>query len=166
MLRILAVAAIAAFAVSTQYAPAYAADSCATVANSVVKDAVEDVLGKAVKDNPELKKLSQKELVKRSGNVLLTAERPGIQAYGFMMLMWYGDQADRDKVAKTAAALQTEQQRAHFYFVLGLNQIRSKTPKVAAEGRDYIRQIRDTGHVTFVNDAMWKSLIDDCQLSQ
>lgn len=143
-----------------------AAESCGTVANSVVKQAVEDVLNSVIKDHPDLKKLTQQELVKKAGNILLEAPKPDIQAYGFMMLLWYGDKEDRDKVAKTAANLETEEQRAHFYFVMGLYQIRSKTSDVAAQGRDYIRQMRDSGHVTFVNDAMWSALIDECQFSQ
>jgi hypothetical protein len=161
-----AIAAIFLAAAVTASAPVRAAETCSTVANTVVKQAVEDVLNKVIKDHPDLTKLTQKELVKKAGTILLQAPKPDIQAYGYMMLLWYGDQGDRDQVAQTAAKLETEAQRAHFYFVMGLYQIRAEKPDVAKQGRDYIRQMRDSGHVTFVNDAMWTSLIDECQLSQ
>lgn len=146
--------------------PARAAETCSAVANAVVKQGVEDVLNKVIKDHPELTKMTQKELVRKAGHILLEAPRPDIQAYGYMMLLWYGDETDRKKVAQTVADLETEAQRAHFYFVMGLYQIRAEKPDVAAQGRDYIRQMRDSGHVTFVNDAMWAALIDECELTQ
>lgn len=132
----------------------------------VVKDAVEDILKQVLNDHPNLKDLSQEELVATAGDKLLAAERPDFKAYGYMMLLWYGDEAARQTVADSAATLQTPEERAHFYFVMGLGKIRSDNPEVASQGRDYIRQMRDSGHVTFVNDALWDQLITDCQISE
>lgn len=142
------------------------AETCQALANFVVKDAVEDILKQVLSDHPNLKDLSQEELVATAGDKLLAAERPDFKAYGYMMLLWYGDEAARQTVADSAAALQTPEERAHFYFVMGLGKIRSDNPEVASQGRDYIRQMRDSGHVTFVNDALWDQLITDCHISE
>lgn len=159
--------ALALVLTSTSHAPADAADtSCRTVADQMVKTAVEGILRDVVKADASLKKLDQKALVKVAGNKLMAAPRPDQKAYGYMTLLWYGDAAARQKVAEAAAALQTQKERAHFYFVMGLYQIGSKTPKLAKEGRDTIKQIHNSGHVTFVNNAMWRLLKSDCQISE
>lgn len=147
--------------------PANATDtSCRTVADQMVKSAVEDILRDVVKTDASLKKLDQKTLVKVAGNKLMAAKRPDQKAHGYMTLLWYGDAAARQQVAEAAAALQTQKERAHFYFVMGLYQIGSKTPKLAKEGRGTIKQIHNTGHVTFVNDAIWRLLKSDCKISE
>jgi hypothetical protein len=123
-----------------------------------------DVLSDAVKTNPKLKDMDGNELASEAGKIFLTAERPNFKAYGYMMLLWYGGAEGRDLVTKVGSGLETEEDRAHFYFVLGLFQLRAKEAKVAATGRDYIRQMRDSGKVTFVPDAMWDQLISECRL--
>lgn len=161
------VVALALFLAPTDQGAANAADtSCRTVADQMVKTAVENILRDVVKADASLKKLDQKTLVKVAGNKLMTAERADHKAYGYMTLLWYGDAAARQKVAEAAAALQTQEERAHFYFVMGLYQIGSKTPKRAKEGRGTIKQIHNTGHVTFVNDAIWRLLKTDCQINE
>lgn len=158
---------LALFLVPADPGPANAADtSCRTVADQMVKSAVGNILRDVVKADASLKKLDQKTLVKVAGNKLMAAERPDQKAYGYMTLLWYGDAAARQQVAEAAAALQTQKERAHFYFVMGLYQIGSKTPKLAKEGRDTIKQIHNTGHVAFVNNAMWRLLKSDCQISE
>ncbi len=147
--------------------PANAADtSCRAVADRMVKTAVEDILRDAMKADVSLKKLDRKTLVKIAGKQLMAAEPAHLKAHGYMTLLWYGDAGAQQKVAEAAAALQTQKERAHFYFVMGLYQIGSKTPNLAKEGRDTIKQIHNSGHVTFVNDAMWRLLKTDCQISK
>lgn len=148
-------------------APAIAADiSCRAVADRMVKTAVEDVLSDAMKTDASLKKLDRKSLIEVAGKQLMAAERARLKAHGYMTLLWYGDAAAQQKVAEAAAALQTQKERAHFYFVMGLYQIGSNTPKLAKEGRDTIKQIYNSGHVAFVDNAMWRLLKSDCQISE
>jgi hypothetical protein len=148
-------------------APAHAqAASCQEYVNKIVKDNVEGILNSVLEQRPELKTLSQKELVKTAGEQLITADEAKLRVHGYMMLMWYGDEPARQKLAEHAGVLETEADRANFYFVMGLNLLRSKTPKTAAQGRDYIKQMKGTGHVTFVNDVMWTNLIEDCEIAK
>lgn len=157
-------------AASAWAAPAHAqsaeaaAPTCKDFANEIVQRATTGVLKDAVEENPELKKLTDEQLVLTAGPIFLKAERPDFKSYGYMMLLWYGGQKGRDLVAQMAPKLETEADRAHYYFVLGMHQIRSNKPDIAATGRDYIRQMRDSGKVEFVNDAMWTGLIDECRL--
>lgn len=147
-------------------APAHAqeAQTCQAVANEIVKSATASVLKDAVDQIPELQTLSDEALVLKAGPIFLRAERPDFKAYGYMMLLWYGGETGRALVVDIAPKLTTEADRAHYYFVLGLYKLRSQTPDVAATGRDYIRQMRDSGKIDFVNDAMWDALIKDCRM--
>ena len=158
--RILAGVAAAALSV----VPAAAAPACKDVANGIVQTATRDVLKDAVANSPALQNLSEKELVLTAGQQFLTAERADFKAYGYMMLLWYGGQEGRELVKNIGPKLDTEEDRAHYYFVLGLHQLRAAKSETAATGRDYIRQMRDSGKVTFVPDEMWRQLIDDCSL--
>jgi hypothetical protein len=158
--RSIGLAMAAFFAASTAIADD---TTCSALADSIVDTATRDVLTTAVKENPQLKKLEGNDLASAAGKLFLTAERPDFKAYGYMMLLWYGGKDGRDLVSEVGAQLQTEEDRAHFYFVLGLFQLRSTDAKIAATGRDYVRQMRDSGKVTFVNDAMWDQLAK-CQL--
>jgi hypothetical protein len=156
---------IVAFVVAAISAvPALAAPACKEIVNGIVQTATRDVLKDAVANSPELQKLSEQELVLTAGKTFLTAERPDFKAYGYMMLLWYGGKQGQELFTNVAPTLDTEVDRAHYYFVLGLYQMRAATPKVAATGRDYVRQMRDSGKVTFVPDDMWRQLIDDCSL--
>lgn len=138
--------------------------TCRDLADVIVQQATTDVLADAVKKNPSLKELDEGELAKVAGKTFLGAERPDFKAYGFMMLLWYGGDEGRSIAAQGAADLQTEEERAHFFFVQGLFQLRSPKAGSAAQGRDVVRQVRDSGKVTFVEDAMWDQLINQCQL--
>ena len=145
-------------------ATAQETQTCQDLANAIVKQATTDVLRDAVNDSPALQKLSDEELVLKAGKIFLGAERPDFKAYGYMMLLWYGGKTGRDLVTEIGPKLATEDDRAHYYFVLGLYQLQSKKPDVATTGRDYIRQMRDSGKVKFVNDDMWTALIEECRL--
>ncbi len=138
--------------------------TCSDVTNAIVQQATRDVLSDALKTNPALKKLSSEQLAKVAGEKFLSADRPDFKAYGFMMLLWYGGKEGRDLVANASEKLATEEERAHLFFVMGMFQLRSPNPKSASAGRNLIRQIRDSGKVTFVNDAMWDQLIKECRL--
>ena len=140
------------------------APACKDLANEIVHTATSDVLKDAVSKSPTLQKLSDEELVLAAGKTFLTAERPDFKAYGYMMLLWYGGQPGRDMVANIGPKLESEEDRAHYYFVLGLHQMRSAKQETAATGRDYIRQMRDSGKVGFVTDTMWDQLIEQCRL--
>ena len=137
--------------------------ACAALADTIVETATRDVLRDAVEANPELKELDGNELASGAGRIFLTADRPDFKAYGYMMLLWYGGKDGRDLVAQAGPELQTEEDRAHYYFVLGLFQLRSKDAATAATGRDYIRQMRDSGKVTFVSEAVWDQLDQQVQ---
>ena len=160
-LNVLALALSASFVASPALAEQIA---CSDLANAIVENAAKDVLGEAVKSNPDLQKLSGHALAMAAGRQFLTAERPDFKAYGYMLLLWYGGEEGRDLVAKVGPELTTEEDRAHLYFVMGLAQLRAQNAKTAATGRDYIRQMRDSGKVTFVTDEMWDLLIDKCRL--
>ncbi|MGD9868773.1 MAG: hypothetical protein AB7U38_12310 [Hyphomicrobiales bacterium] len=140
------------------------AQTCQQYVNTAVKDNVESVLNAVLKDRPDLRDLTQEQLVKTAGEQLITADDAKLRVHGYMMLMWYGDEESRKKLAEHAAALETEAGRANFYFVMGMNLLRSKKPDASTQGRDYIRQMRETGHVTSVNDVMWDNLIEGCTL--
>jgi hypothetical protein len=157
-------AAAVLICISLSASPAFAQDACCDVTNAIVQQATRDVLSEALKTNPALKTLSSEELAKVAGKTFLGADRPDFKAYGYMMLLWYGGKEGRDMVANASGTLATEEERAHLYFVMGLFQLRSSNPKTASTGRDYIRQMRDSGKVTFVNDAMWDQLIKGCRL--
>jgi len=138
--------------------------TCQDLANEIVKSATTGVLKDAVEAKPELKQLSDEELVLKAGRIFLAAERPDFKAYGYMMLLWFGGKTGRELVVNIAPKLNTEADRAHYYFVLGLYQLRSSEPEVAAKGRDYVRQMRDSGKVEFVEDGTWDDLITGCRL--
>lgn len=138
--------------------------SCRDLADSLARQATREVLADAIEANPSLKELSEEELAKKAGRIFLSADRPDFKAYGFIMLLWFGGEEGRSIAAQGAAELETEDDRAHFYFVQGMYQLRASDLKLANTGRDYIRQMRDTGKVTFVSDAMWDQLINQCRL--
>lgn len=137
---------------------------CRELADSLARQATREVLADAVEADPSLKHLSEEELAKKAGRIFLSAERPDFKAYGFIMLLWFGGEEGRGIAAQGAADLETEDDRAHFYFVQGMYQLRASSSELASTGRDYIRQIRDTGKVTFVSDDMWDQLINRCRL--
>ncbi|CFX47358.1 exported protein of unknown function [Candidatus Filomicrobium marinum] len=143
---------------------AQAAPTCKAVANDIVIGTTRDILQQVVEENPSLKSLSESDLVKKAGKQFLTAERPDFQAHGYMMLLWFAGEEGRTLVKDIGPKLTTEEQRAHYYFVLGLHQIRADGATTAATGRDYIRQMRDSGKVSFVGDDMWTLLIETCTL--
>lgn len=157
-------AAIFLFMIPVFMSAAQAAPTCKAAANDIVTGTTRDILEKVVDENPDLKSLGESELVKVAGTKLLTAERADFQAYGYMMLLWFGGKEGRAQVTEVAPTLKTEEQRAHYYFVLGLHQIRADGAKTALTGRDYIRQMRDSGKVAFVGDDMWSLLIETCTL--
>jgi hypothetical protein len=158
----------AAFALTVILSSASAAlaqdNTCRDVTDAIVQQTTRDVLSDALKSNPDLKKLSSEQLAKVGGKTFLAADRPDFKAYGFMMLLWYGGKEGRDMVANASEKLTTEEDRAHLFFVMGMFQLRSPNPKSASAGRNLIRQIRDSGKVTFAPDAMWDQLIKDCRL--
>ncbi len=142
-----------------------AAETCRTVAHRAVSEAVEGILADVLKSNPELKAMDRQALLKTAADKLMTADRPDFKAYGYMIRLFYdGDEAARKQVAEAAAALKTEAERAHLFFVLGLNLIRAKTQKAALQGRDFLKQIRASGHVNFVSDGLWEEL-ESCEIA-
>lgn len=157
-------AALALTFILSSASASLAQDACRNVTDAIVQQTTRDVLSDALKSNPDLKKLSSEQLAKVAGKTFLTADRPDFKAYGYMMLLWYGGKEGRDMVANASEKLDTEEERAHLFFVMGMFQLRSPNPKSASAGRNLIRQLRDTGKVTFVNDAMWDQLIKDCRL--
>ena len=143
-----------------------AAATCKDFADSVVRHAVQDVLDKVKSDNAELQKLSEQELVNLAGAKLIEAPKPDIRAYGYMMLLWYGEGEARQKVAQAAARQQSMEHQAHYHFVMALLEVGSSSAQVAQRGRDHLREIRESGYVTFVNDEMWDQLIEECQIAE
>ncbi len=161
------VVTLALFLAGIAPTPAITADtSCRAVADRMVKAAVEDALQEVMKADDSLKRLDRRTLIEVAGKQLMAAKRADLKAHGYMTLLWYGDAAARQMVAEAAAALQTQRERAHFYFVMGLYQIGSKTLKLAQEGRDTIKQVHSSNLVTFVNEATWRLLKTDCQMSK
>lgn len=158
--------AVAALMCGALLAPAAAeeAPTCKDLTNEIVKSATTGVLKDAVEAKPELRQLTDEELVLKAGRIFLAAERPDFKAYGYMMLLWYGGKTGRELVVNIAPKLDTEADRAHYYFVLGMYQLRSTDPEVAAKGRDYVRQMRDSGKVQFVENGTWDDLITGCRL--
>lgn len=140
--------------------------TCEAFANGVVREAVEDVLDKLKDSDPGLKKLGQQELINLAGAKLVEADKPDIKAYGYMMLLWYGEGEARRKIAETGAKLEGMKDRAHYHFVLALMEISSKSPQIASRGRGNLRELRESGHVAFVDDAMWDRLVEDCEIAE
>jgi hypothetical protein len=165
MFRRVISAAIIAMAVAGG-SQAAAAATCKEFADSVVRHAVQDVLDKVKADNAELQKLSEQELVNLAGLKLIEASKPDIRAYGYMMLLWYGEGEARQKVVQASVNLQSMVDKAHYHFVMALLEIGSGSPQVAQRGRDHLREIRGSGYVTFVNDEMWDQLIDKCRIAE
>lgn len=165
MFRRVISAAVIAMAVAGGSRVASAA-TCKEFADSVVRQAVQDVLNKVKTDNAELQKLSQQELVNLAGTKLIEAPKPDIRAYGYMMLLWYGEGEARQKVVQSGAKLQSMEDQAHYHFVMALLEIGSQSPQVAQRGRDHLREIRESGYVTFVNDEMWDQLTDKCRIAE
>ncbi|MGE3987454.1 hypothetical protein [Pseudorhodoplanes sp.] len=138
--------------------------TCRDLVDGIVRQATSDVLSDAAKARPSMKELGSEQLARLAGKQFLGADRADFKAYGYMMLLWYGGKEGRDIAASHSASLSTEEDRAHFYFVLGLFQLRSANIKTANTGRDYIRQVRASGKVTFVKDEMWNELETGCRL--
>lgn len=146
-------------------APALAAP-CQTEVDGIVKTTTTDLLQQAIADHPELAELEEKELVLRSGQTLLSAPRGDFKAYGWMMLLWYGGEEGRNLVVESGPKLETEEARAHLYYVMGLWQLRADDAETAAEGRDLLSQVRDTGKVSFAPDEMWTLFLEECDLPE
>ncbi len=161
---ILAVILFATTAIITAPAHAEANPTCKKLAEAVVQTATGDILTQAAKDQPELAKQGLTTLSIAIAKNLLKKENPVSKAHALMLLMWNGG-ADGKKIAQDSAqSFQTETDRAHYYFVLGLYQIKLKNPEIAARGRSFIQQMRDSGKVTFVDDNVWKQLTTTCLL--
>lgn len=165
MFRNVICAAVIVIASAGVLRPAAAA-TCKEFADSVVRHAVQDVLNTAKADNAELEKLSQQELVNVAGQKLMDAPKPDIRAYGYMMLLWYGEGEARRKVVEASARLKSIEGRAHYHFVMALLELGSQSSQVAQRGRDHLRQIRESGHVAFVNDEMWDQLVTGCEIAE
>ncbi|MFD0986036.1 hypothetical protein [Methyloligella solikamskensis] len=148
------------------YAMPANAESCQAEVDAIVKSTTTDLLRQAIADKPELAELEEKELVLRSGQTLLTAPRGDIKAYGWMMLLWYGGPEGRNIVVESGPTLETEEARAHLYYVMALWQLRADDPETAAKGRDLLSQVRDTGKVTFAPDEMWTLFLEECSLPE
>jgi hypothetical protein len=140
------------------------AESCRVTANEMVNTATAELLQDVIKKDPELAKLDERTLVLEAGKKLITAERSDFKARGWMMLLWYGGKPGGEIVANSAETLETEEDRAHLYFVMGLFQLGSPKQETATAGRTLLGQVKDTGKVTFVPDDMWKLLIETCDL--
>jgi len=142
--------------------PAHA-ETCRIAADNIVHTATTELLQEVVNNNPNLQQLDEQELVIEAGKKLIEAPRPDFKARGWMMLLWYGGKQGQEIVAKSAESLQTEEDRAHLYFVMGLFQLTSQQADTAAGGRTLLSQVKDTGKVTFVPNDMW-TVLETCQL--
>ncbi|MEZ5875459.1 MAG: hypothetical protein R3D30_11735 [Hyphomicrobiales bacterium] len=140
------------------------AEPCRKAADDVVQIATTELLQKVLEDDPALAEMDENALVLQAGKRLMESPRPDLKARGWMMLLWYGDKTEHDLVAKSAETLQTEEDRAHLYFVMGLYQLTASTADTAAGGRDLLAKVKDTGKVTFVPDEMWTMFLETCEL--
>jgi hypothetical protein len=163
MPRILACLLVSLAVTAAAAQPAHSA-ACQAEVDGIVKSTTTDLLTSVIKERPELAELSEEELVLQSGKTLLSAPSGDMKAYGWMMLLWYGGEDGRNMVAESGPTLETEEARAHLYYVMGLWQLRADDPETAAKGRDLLSQVRDTGKVTFAPDEMWTLFLEECEL--
>jgi len=143
--------------------PASAAP-CRTVTDDVANTAATELLQQVVKNDPQLAELDEKTLLLEGGKKLIEAPQPDYKARGWMMLLWYGGKPGQEIVASSAEGLETEEDRAHLYFVMGLFQLGSPNAETAAAGRSLLSQVKDTGKVTFVPEELWTLFLQACEL--
>lgn len=140
------------------------ADPCREVVDAIVHTETTELLQTVVKNDPALEQLGEEELVLEGGKTLLKSDRPDFKARGWMMLLWYGGKTGQDLVAASSETLQTEKDRAHLYLVMGMYQLRAKSPETAAGGRSLLSQVKDTGEISFLPDEMWTLFLESCEL--
>lgn len=138
--------------------------SCKDYTNAIVKNSVEDILRPVVQKNPGLKKLSQKALVHKAGQMLMTAPNPSFKSYGFMMLLWYGGKEGRGLAAKGAPHFKTPADKAYLNLALGLFGMSSNSRAKAQSGRKMVAAMRKTGLIKTLTPEMWAQLTTKCQL--
>jgi len=161
-----ALVGVAALAVLTAISLPASAETCQAEVDAIVKTNTTDLLTSVINENPGLAELSEKELVLASGKTLLSAPTGDLKAHGWMMLLWYGGEEGRNLVAESGPTLETEEARAHLYYVMGLWQLRADDAETAAKGRDLLSQVRDTGKVTIAPDEMWTLVLEECELPE
>ncbi|ODA66290.1 hypothetical protein A7A08_02937 [Methyloligella halotolerans] len=156
---------LVSFMIAATARPALAG-TCQAEVDQLVKSNTTDLLNSVIEEKPELADISEEQLVIQSGQILLGSPRGDLKAHGWMMLLWYGGEEGRNMVAESGPTLETEEARAHLYYVMGLWQLRADDPETAAKGRELLSQVRDTGKVTFAPDEMWTMLLEECDLPE
>jgi hypothetical protein len=140
------------------------AETCRNTVDGIVKTETTELLQTVVENDPALAEMGEETLVLEGGKKLLEAPRPDFKARGWMMLLWYGGKTGQDIVAQSAETLETEEDRAHLYLVMGMYQLRAKTAETASGGRDLLAQVKDTGKISFLPDEMWTLFLETCEL--
>ena len=140
------------------------AEPCRKAVDEIVRTETTELLQTVVKNEPALSKMDEETLVLQGGKTLLESPRPDFKARGWMMLLWYGGKTGQDVVAQSAETLETEEDRAHLYLVMGMYQLRTKSPETAAGGRSLLSQVKDTGKVSFLPEEMWTLFLESCEL--
>jgi|GEM_PF-3672231 len=140
------------------------AQSCRDTVDDIVRTETTELLQTVVKNDPALSEMDEETLVLQGGKTLLESPRPDFKARGWMMLLWYGGKPGQDVVAQSAETLETEEDRAHLFLVMGMYQLRAKSPETASGGRSLLSQVRATGKVSFLPDEMWTLFLESCEL--
>lgn len=140
------------------------AETCRNTVDAIVKTETTELLRTVVERDPVLAEMDEETLVLEGGKILLKSPRPDFKARGWMMLLWYGGKEGQDIVANSAETLETEEDRAHLYLVMGMYQLRAQSPDTAAGARNLLAQVKDTGKVSFLPDEMWTLFLETCEL--
>lgn len=141
--------------------------TCKRWVEGAVKFQVKNALQRFIQNNPQYQNAKQSEVVDAAGRSLVLETSQEDRFFGYLTLMFYGDKKGRDYVAEFGGSLETPEQRAYFYLALGLNLARSQTRNAALKGRDYIRQMRDTGFIKLEDlesRGLWKNTLKECAL--
>lgn len=145
--------------------PAHAA-TCTDAVNAWVDAKLADRMKMMRKAMPYLKEKSEAEAHALAGKNLIQTTDVELIADGYMLLLFRGDSETLTKAGEAADALRTEKERAPFYLALGLYQLRTLNPEIAAKGRNNLIRARDSRYVRFLKGADWKTLIEECEIAK
>jgi hypothetical protein len=146
--------------------PSAHAASCREAVDAWVALALTEELEKGKKTLPFLKEMSEQKAYKELGTRLIQTQTPRMIANGYLMLMFHGDQETINMVGEKADALETQRERELFSYALGLFQLRTLRPDIAAKGRNNLRKVRDGGNVRFVSTKTLNGFIEECEIAK
>jgi len=142
------------------------AATCTDAVNAWVDATLDKSMRETRRTLPYLNEKSDAVAHKESGLRLIKTESVKLRAEGYMLLLFRGDEETLAKAGEAADAMTTEQELAPFRFALGLYQLRTSNPEVAAKGRNNLIRVKEGRQIRFVREADWKAFTGECEIAK